>query len=142
MALKGTGSGAKTSAPSCRTCPDCKRILFGTDSYPHGETHVYDDGGNKIDTVEIKCLEHAAGNAKISSIAWYDGTYGHPKVGCPTLCVSFDTGRLQSMQNVGCESRPFWTRVAAVCPAPKNASGYTEQQSNNGHAPLTIFGCF
>ena len=88
--------------------PDGKRILFGTDSYPHGEIHVYDDSGNKIDTVEIQCLEDAAGNAKITSIDWYDGTFGYTEVDCPTLCVCFDNGRLQIMQNE-CVGYEAWT---------------------------------
>ena len=100
--------------------PDCKRILFGTDSYPHDELHVYTDTGKKIDTVEIKGLEHAAGHVKITNIDWYDGLYDSLEVGCPTLCVCNDNGRLQIMQNeyVGPESLPFWARLAAVCPAP------------------------
>jgi WD repeat-containing protein 35 len=93
------GKDLGTKLSNVAWSPDGKRILFGTDSYPHGEIHVYDDNGNKVDTVEIQCLEDVPGNAKITSIDWYDGTFGYTEVDCPTLCVCFDNGRLQIMQN-------------------------------------------
>lgn len=77
--------------------PDGRKILFGTDSFPNGQVHIYDDHGNKIDELLIQCLEGSAGAARLISIDWYDGTHGYVAPDCPTLVVCFDNGRLQIM---------------------------------------------
>eukprot|EP00040_Diaphanoeca_grandis_P015836 m.81289 g.81289 ORF g.81289 m.81289 type:complete len:1161 (-) comp25403_c0_seq3:252-3734(-) len=78
--------------------PDGKKILFGSSHYPHDRIFIYDDSGEKLDTVNIQCLEGSQ-EAKIASISWYNGEFGYSQPNCPTLCICFNNGRLQIMRH-------------------------------------------
>lgn len=76
--------------------PDGKRILFGTGT---GEIQIFDNLGNYMNKMSLRCLEGMTGLAHIVGIHWYNGTHGYVEPNCPCLVICFENGRMQIMRD-------------------------------------------
>ncbi|MBZ3891275.1 WD repeat-containing protein 35, partial [Sciurus carolinensis] len=75
---------------------DSKILLFGM---ANGEIHIYDNQGNFIMKMKLKCLVNVTGAISIAGIHWYHGTEGYVEPDCPCLAICFDNGRCQIMKH-------------------------------------------
>lgn len=76
--------------------PDGKVLLFGTTS---GEVNLFDNFGNYVNKMELRCLVNATGAVSLCGICWYNGQLGYVEPNCPCLAICFDNGRCQIMRN-------------------------------------------
>ncbi|XP_072811114.1 WD repeat-containing protein 35-like [Vicugna pacos] len=75
---------------------DSKILLFGM---ANGEIHIYDNQGNFIMKMKLRCLVNVTGAISIAGIHWYHGTEGCVEPDCPCLAICFDNGRCQIMRH-------------------------------------------